>query len=315
MRFYRACCLASCAVWLLAAGPAFSNSDDDGFVMNRTGKRFYALPAAGSAEAGLMGAKVVTPAKRPPHSDTAALRSGFMRMDRDRLAGPRRIVPSSVAQKEEKRTPASEGSDMAMFELLLNSSASGRDAGMEGGKVSHQWPIPASAKQYISSGYGMRKDPFHGLPRFHGGLDIAAPEGTSVLASADGRVKATGNRKGFGNYVMLTHADGSETMYNHLQKAVARMGAWVRAGQEIGKVGSTGRSTGPHLDYRIRVNNEKRDPMTALAGKMPASVGKGPTQIASRTSEAPSNVRTQNGVRIISPRERVAMSGGFIRVR
>lgn len=314
IRLHKGWFLASCAVSLLVAGPAYSNGEDDGFVMGKAGKRFYALPATGSTEAGLMGAKVVTPVKRTLYSDAAAMRGGFMRMDRNKLAGPRRVIPASVAKKEEQKTPASENSDMAMFEMLLNNAAAKQDAETPG-RISYQWPLPASVKQYISSGYGMRKDPFHGQPRFHGGLDIAAPEGTSVLASADGRVKDAGTRKGFGNYVTLTHADGSETMYNHLQKALARVGTWVRSGQEIGKVGSTGRSTGPHLDYRLKINNEKRDPMTALAGKMPETVGKGATQFAARASEATPNVRTQNGVRIIAPRERVAMSGGFIRVR
>lgn len=164
----------------------------------------------------------------------------------------------------------------------------------------------------------MRADPFHGKQRFHGGLDIAAPAGTAILATADGYVKETGYRAGLGNYVTLTHADGSESMYNHLQKAEARRGSFVRTGQTIGKLGSTGRSTGPHLDYRLSKGGQGIDPMTILAGKQPSGVNavasraRAPMTIVQKGTTA---VREQRGVRIISPQQRVAMSGGFIKVR
>lgn len=306
------CLLFACAAIALLPQPALSNNGDDGFVISKTGKRFYALPAAGSADSSLMGAKVVAPVARRSglHSDVQAMRNGFMRMDRDRLAGPRRAV--SRQEKPAGSMPAREVDAVTLG--LFDTDAAKR--GVVSGVVSHGWPLPAGAEQYVSSGYGMRNDPFHGQRRFHAGLDIAAAPGTSVLATADGRVKETGTRRGFGNYVTLSHADGSETMYSHLQKATVSDGRLVRAGQEIGKLGSTGRSTGPHLDFRLKVGDQRRDPMTVLAGKAPVNIGKMPTQVATRASASESpNVRNERGVRIITPRERLAMSNGFIRVR
>lgn len=297
----------------MSAAPtiAHANSDDDAFVMNKSGKRFYALPPTGSADASLMAARVALPKKTALRSDVAALRGGFMRMDRDRLAGPRRIAPATRAADSGLSTAAADAATIGLFDTQLAKEQSAT------GRVTHNWPLASNVKQYVSSGYGMRNDPFHGQRRFHGGLDIAAAQGTAVLASADGRVKESGFRRGFGNFVTLSHADGSESMYNHLLKATARVGSLVRGGQEIGKLGSTGRSTGPHLDYRLKVAGEKRDPMTVLAGKAPANVGKIPVQVASRTRATITspNIRNERGVRIITPRERLAMSGGFIRVR
>ena len=143
-----------------------------------------------------------------------------------------------------------------------------------------------------------------------------------MLATADGNVKETGYRAGFGNYVILSHRDGSESMYNHLQKSEARRGMFVRAGQEIARLGSTGRSTGPHLDYRLKQRGGDVDPMTALAGKVPLGTAfakaSSPSKAVASTMASRStkpNVRVQNGVRIISPQQRVAMTGGFIQVR
>lgn len=307
-----ACMLLTCAAIALPPQPALSNNDDDSFVISKTGKRFYALPAAGSADSSLMGVKVVAPAARRSalHSDVQAMRNGFMRMDRDKLAGPRRVV--SHKEKPEEALAPQEADAVTLG--LFDTEAAKRS--VVSGIVDHRWPLPAGANQYVSSGYGMRNDPFDGKRRFHAGLDIAAPLGTSVLATADGRVKATGTRGGFGNYVTLAHADGSETMYSHLQKATVSEGRIVRAGQEIGKLGSTGRSTGPHLDFRLKVADQRRDPMTVLAGKAPVNIGKVSAQVASRagTGNSP-NVRNERGVRIITPRERIAMSNGFIRVR
>ena len=302
--------VAICAAIMLNPYHALSNNADDGFVINKTGKRFYALPSDGSAQASLMGARVVSASKSISGKKQAALQGGFMHMDRNKIIGPRRV--SSIKNQVSNTSPVD--ADAATLSLFDTEAAK---QNLRSGMVKHIWPLPAAISQYVSSGYGMRNDPFHGQRRFHGGLDIAAAQGTSVLASADGRIKEIGFRRGYGNSVTITHADGSESMYNHLQKATARVGSLVRAGQEIGKLGSTGRSTGPHLDYRLKVAGEKRDPMTVLAGKAPANVGKMPTQIASRvraTITSP-NVRNERGVRIITPRERLAMSGGFIKVR
>lgn len=126
------------------------------------------------------------------------------------------------------------------------------------------WPIPLSAKQYVSSGFGMRADPFHGRQTFHGGIDIAADAGTAVLATADASVLQVANDPRYGKYITLQHADGTLSRYGHLSGQNVREGQRVRGGQVIGAVGSTGRSTGAHLDYRASKNGSKFDPLAIL---------------------------------------------------
>lgn len=132
------------------------------------------------------------------------------------------------------------------------------------------WPIPLTAKQYVSSGYGMRADPFHGRQTFHGGIDIAADEGTAVLATADGSVLQVASDPRYGKYITLQHADGTLTRYGHLSGQSVREGQRVRGGQVIGAVGATGRATGAHLDYRVSKNGTKFDPLAIL--RVPSTV-------------------------------------------
>ncbi len=127
------------------------------------------------------------------------------------------------------------------------------------------WPIPLNARQYVSSRYGVRKDPFHGRPTFHGGIDIAADTGTPVVATADASVTEVKTDSRYGQYITLRHADGTLTRYGHLSKQTVAVGERVRAGQTIGAVGSTGRSTGAHLDYRVSKDGVKYDPLSILS--------------------------------------------------
>lgn len=110
------------------------------------------------------------------------------------------------------------------------------------------WPVAGSGS--ISSEYGWRICPFHGK-EFHGAIDIAISSGTPVLASADGKVVSAGWNGGFGNSVQIDHGGGLVTMYNHCSSLCVSYGQQVTRGQTIGYVGSTGSSTGPHLDYRV----------------------------------------------------------------
>lgn len=127
------------------------------------------------------------------------------------------------------------------------------------------WPVPLRYKQYVSSGYGMRTDPFTRKPAFHGGIDIVSAEGTPVVASADGNVLAVSSDANYGKYVSIGHADGSVSRYGHLSKQMVDAGQPVHAGQVIGAIGSTGRSTGAHLDFRVSKNNTKYDPLHVLS--------------------------------------------------
>jgi murein DD-endopeptidase MepM/ murein hydrolase activator NlpD len=110
------------------------------------------------------------------------------------------------------------------------------------------------------NGYGWRKDPFTGERDFHQGLDIAAAPGTKVLAPADGIVTMAGPTGGYGNFLVISHGYGMVTHYGHLQRFNVRPGDRVHRGDVIAFVGSTGRSTGPHLHYEIVVHQHTVDP-------------------------------------------------------
>lgn len=117
----------------------------------------------------------------------------------------------------------------------------------------------------ISSDYGMRKDPFTGQRGFHRGIDLAVPAGTQVLAPWSGRVVSVGSEAGYGNYVVVEHPEGFQTRYAHLGSASVRTGDSVTAGEVLGAVGSSGRSTGPHLHFEVMRNGNRIDPKTVLA--------------------------------------------------
>lgn len=117
----------------------------------------------------------------------------------------------------------------------------------------------------ITSRFGTRENPFDGSgTETHKGLDIRAPMGAPVKAMAKGEVEFAGLRGGFGNCIMLKHGNGFETLYGHLSKILVNVGQQIEIGQEIGRVGSTGRSTGPHLHYEIHKNGEKINPESFL---------------------------------------------------
>ena len=106
----------------------------------------------------------------------------------------------------------------------------------------------------LSSGFGMRRHPMSGSRRFHAGVDLAAPAGSPIRAASDGVVTSAGWNGGYGLLVSLGHARNRETRYGHLSRLAVRAGQSVKRGEVIGYVGSTGRSTGPHLHYELRVN-------------------------------------------------------------
>ncbi len=124
--------------------------------------------------------------------------------------------------------------------------------------------LPISAAFRWSSPYGWRADPFTGVRSFHTGTDMACPQGTPILASQSGRVSAVSSNRVYGNYVIIDHGNGYQTLYAHMYKALVKKGAWVSQGTRIGLVGSTGYSTGPHLHFMVYKNGTRIDPMTIL---------------------------------------------------
>jgi murein DD-endopeptidase MepM/ murein hydrolase activator NlpD len=112
----------------------------------------------------------------------------------------------------------------------------------------------------LSSSYGVRFDPFTHRPAFHSGLDFPGAFHTPILATAPGVISFTGVRSGYGNVVEIDHGNGFKTRYAHLQAASVRVGQRVAIGQRVGAMGSTGRSTGPHLHYEVWVNGRAQNP-------------------------------------------------------
>ena len=113
----------------------------------------------------------------------------------------------------------------------------------------------------LGNGYGWRRDPFTGMRDFHQGLDLVAPLGTRVVAPADGIVTRIGPSGGFGNSVFISHGYGIITRYGHLATYNVKVGQRVKRGDVIATVGSTGRSTGPHLHYELLVHQRNVDPI------------------------------------------------------
>lgn len=124
------------------------------------------------------------------------------------------------------------------------------------------WPAPGYGM--ITSAYGMRFHPILRQYRMHTGIDIGAPMGTSVIASDGGTVIYTGWMGGYGEVVVIDHGGNYSTLYAHLSSILVRSGDQVRQGQTVGRVGSTGWSTGPHLHFEVRVNGEPQDPTNYL---------------------------------------------------
>jgi len=104
---------------------------------------------------------------------------------------------------------------------------------------------------WLSSGYGKRNDPFTGKQEFHKGLDFAGKKGSEVVVAGDGVVTWAGQRSGYGNLIEVSHGDGYVTRYGHNQKHLVKVGDTVRKGQQIALMGSTGRSTGPHVHFEV----------------------------------------------------------------
>jgi len=127
-----------------------------------------------------------------------------------------------------------------------------------------RFPLPSAR---LTSSFGMRSNPFTGHPTFHAGIDLAAPIGTEVYAARDGRVIATGVDAVLGNFVRLDHGDGYETVYGHLSVVSVSLHQEVRSGTILGRVGSTGMSTGPHLHFEIRRQGHPQDPVPLLPGR------------------------------------------------
>lgn len=129
----------------------------------------------------------------------------------------------------------------------------------------------------LTSAFGTRSDPFSGRRARHNGIDIPGPTGTPIYATADGNVGRAQRLGGYGNYVEIEHGNAIQTRYGHMSQILVEPGQRVRRGDLIGLVGSTGRSTGPHLHYEVRIAGAPVNPIPFIAddGVMVAAAGHG----------------------------------------
>ena len=144
----------------------------------------------------------------------------------------------------------------------LSAPATGRENVLE---REREIILPAASEAAISSDFGQRRDPFTGEIKFHYGLDIAAPENSEIHPVRSGKVAFSGEEKGYGNVVIIDHGNGLVTKYAHNMVNCVKQGDVVDPATVIARVGSTGRSTGPHVHIEAEYNGEKVDPATLAA--------------------------------------------------
>ncbi len=150
-----------------------------------------------------------------------------------------------------------EADAQALTSSIRNSGSSSSSSKYNGGIMA--WPVPSC--HTVSSGYGGRIHPTTGKYKFHGGLDIPGSYGSAIVAANSGKVIWAGNRgDSYGNYVIIDHGGGVSTLYGHSSKVLVRKGQRVSRGQRIANVGSTGRSTGPHCHFEVRINGSRVNP-------------------------------------------------------
>ena len=170
--------------------------------------------------------------------------------DRSAMGGPLQQLSSGSGNKLDPR-----------FERL--GASMDRMAALERGLEGIPQFLPASAN-LISSGFGYRRDPFNGGGAMHSGLDFKGPTGAPIHSAAKGKVTHVGWKSGYGKTVEITHGNGMMTRYAHMSNFRAVMGQEVAAGDIIGAIGSTGRSTGPHLHFEVRINDRAVNPRPFL---------------------------------------------------
>jgi murein DD-endopeptidase MepM/ murein hydrolase activator NlpD len=147
-----------------------------------------------------------------------------------------------------------------------NGAAKGAYYSFDGQSLRHAYLLAPLAVSRVTSGFGMRNHPVYGFSREHTGVDYAAPVGTPVRTIGDGTVVFAGVQHGYGNVIQIKHRNNQDsTLYAHLSRIDVRVGANVAQGDTIGAVGVTGVTTGPHLHFEFRINNQPKNPAEVLA--------------------------------------------------
>ena len=180
------------------------------------------------------------------------------------------LVPVTDLEEIYRRTGVVTPEQQANAEAVYNLVRYGSAGGAGGSDVPFIGadgfcsPVGANWRNIVSSEFGYRKDPFTGQTKGHSGMDLAVPTGTSVRAALPGTVTISQYSSSYGYYVMIDHGGGLATLYAHNSKLLVSVGQTVNAGDVVSLSGSTGRSTGPHLHFEVRVNGERTDPRPYL---------------------------------------------------
>jgi murein DD-endopeptidase MepM/ murein hydrolase activator NlpD len=168
-------------------------------------------------------------------------------------------VSSSIDQLQTLRTSALTGATMVGLTMGLTRNATTADW-FRANSAPNLWPVEGQ----VTGSFGERIDPFNGEGAFHSGVDIASTYGTPIIAPADGVVTFTDQLGGYGKAIMIDHGHGISTRYGHLSGFAVTAGQSVHRGDVIGYVGASGRSTGPHLHYEVRINDTPVNPYKYL---------------------------------------------------
>lgn len=188
-------------------------------------------------------------------SQKATLNAKKTELDEEKAAAQKIVKQIQEEQKaleeEQKKIDKMMDSAKAQLDALIRAETK-KDVGSSYVGGGFKWPTPGYGT--ITSPYGMR------WGKLHKGIDIGAPTGATIVASNQGKVVTSAYQSSYGNYVIINHGGGYMTVYAHMSKRLASVGQYVAKGQTIGKVGSTGHSTGPHLHFEIRVNGTAVNP-------------------------------------------------------
>lgn len=185
--------------------------------------------------------------------------------EQDAIEAEQERISDEIAEISRREAEAARKAAEEAARKKQQSSSNGGSGGSSGGSYSTSasvgglvWPAPSGS---AGSGYGWRTHPIYGTRKFHKGTDIPAPGGSPVLAAKAGTVSQSYYSSSYGNYIVISHGGGLMTAYAHLSSRLVSAGASVSAGQQIGKVGSTGNSTGNHLHFEVYVNGSTVNPM------------------------------------------------------
>ena len=192
-----------------------------------------------------------------------------LRVEREQLVLKERdkeVLVASLQQRKETLEDITEEQEQALNDQIRQKSALARELNELRAAMSGKFAYPLPKEYRITSPFGMRVHPVSKTRKMHNGIDLAAPSGTNVLAAGDGVVIIAGWWGGYGNTVVIDHLNGFWTLYAHMSKISVKDGDDVKTGKKVGEVGNTGVSTGAHLHFEVRKDEQPVDPKKHTAG-------------------------------------------------